>query len=569
MAHLYSLKIHHYRGVQNLETTFGNTKYVVLIGRGDSGKTTILKAISAVLCPNWNMGFNDWDFYNCDTSAPIVIEAVLKDLPYEFIKQNKYGLCLGLLNKDGNITYEIEDVPEEDADNYEKILTIRLTVSDDLEPKWHVISGPNMDIENEISASDRAKLKMYQVSDYIDNHFSYSKGSPLYSLIRLNLDDNSTPGKKIVEMVRNSYQTIANSNSFSEFDDIQSQILTMAKNIGLDITDLTTMLEFKENAYSESNISLHSNNIPYRLHGKGSKRLLSIAIQKGLVAEGGIVLIDEIEQGMESFRVRNLVRLLKNDSNGQVFITTHSKDVLVEASTENVFLMCKNANELKTFEKEYQGTLRAHPEVFFAKRVICCEGKTEYGIIRALDTHLLEKRGFGLASQGIAIIECGGGDNFYKYGLQFKENGYDACAFADDDNPSIEKSKKKAIDKGLKAILCDEGKAIEHMLFGDLPWDGICKLIEYAKTESTGNHVYPILTYSNIEAIIAVTDKSEQAKIREECANRAGTEEWFKRIDHGEAVGKIWFDHVDALDVNCGLRKEYDDFIDWIGNDID
>lgn len=76
------------------------------------------------------------------------------------------------------------------------------------------------------------------------------------------------------------------------------------------ITNLKTMLEFKENAYTESNITLHSDDIPYRLHGKGSKRLLSIAIQKGLIGEGGIMLIDEIEQGLESDRARNLARLL-------------------------------------------------------------------------------------------------------------------------------------------------------------------------------------------------------------------------------------------------------------------
>ena len=46
MPHLYSLKISHFRGIQNLEATFGEAKFVALIGRGDSGKTTILKKTS-------------------------------------------------------------------------------------------------------------------------------------------------------------------------------------------------------------------------------------------------------------------------------------------------------------------------------------------------------------------------------------------------------------------------------------------------------------------------------------------------------------------------------------------
>ena len=205
---------------------------MAIIGRGDTGKTTILKAISAVLSPSWNLSFSDWDFTNCDTSEPIVIEAVVKDLPDELMTQSKYGLCLGLLNKEGVINYELDDL-EGDAANYEKTLTIRLTVTNSLEPKWIVVSGANKENEKEITANDRAQLKMFQDSDYIDNHFSYSKGSPLYSLFRQNIDDKSTPEKKITEMVRKSYKVIQKESVFSEFDEVKDAILEQAKDWAL------------------------------------------------------------------------------------------------------------------------------------------------------------------------------------------------------------------------------------------------------------------------------------------------------------------------------------------------
>ena len=63
MARIHSLKIQHYRSIDNFETTFGDENIIVIIGRGDSGKTTILKAIAAVLSPSWNLNFNDWDFF--------------------------------------------------------------------------------------------------------------------------------------------------------------------------------------------------------------------------------------------------------------------------------------------------------------------------------------------------------------------------------------------------------------------------------------------------------------------------------------------------------------------------
>lgn len=568
MSHLYSLKIRHYRGIQNLEAFFGESKFVALIGRGDSGKTTILKAIAAVLNPNWNVSFSDWDFYDCKTDEPIVIEAVLKDLPEDLFKENKYGLCLGLL-KSGSITYDLENIGEDEAEEYEKILTIRLTVNNTLEPKWTVISGINRDVETEITANDRAKLKMFQVSDYIDNHFSYSKGSPLYTLLKQSIEDKKLPSNKIVEMVRKAYNAIQEHNDFKEFDDVKTQIATLAKGVGLRINDLNTFVEFKENAYSESNITLHSENIPYRLHGKGSKRLLSIAIQKGLMDEGGIVLIDELEQGLEPDRSRNLARLLKQTDNGQVFVTTHSREVIAEVSADNLFIVHQGEEHLRTFGKNYQGLLRRIPESVLAKRVVCCEGATELGIIRAFDDFLQQSRGYGLAALGIVYVDCHGGDQFYKDAILLKKQDIDACVFADDDtDKDLEKAKKEAEKNKVSGVLCDKGKAIEDMLFAYLPWEGVLEMLSYAEEVYNQQKIYPILAYSDLDSLKGLTDAAEQLKVREDCAQRAKEGKWYKRIAHGEFLGKIWIGNISRFAEDCGLAKEYKAMIDWIGNEI-
>ena len=573
MAHLYSLIIDNYRGIKHLEAIFGNRKFVTLIGRGDSGKTTVLKAIASVLSPNWNLGFGDWDFYQSNTDEAIIIEAVVKDLPDELIKQTKFGLCLGFLKQDGVITYDIEDMPEEEAEKCEKVLTIRLKVTDNLEPKWTVISGPAMDVETEISANDRAKLKMYQVSDYIDNHFSYSKGSPLYSLFRQNIGDKSSPEKKIVEMVRKSYEAIKEKNSFEEFNEVRDTIVALAKGLGLNIEDLNTLIEFKENAYSESNITLHSEDIPYRLHGKGSKRLLSIAIQKGLIEDGGIVLIDELEQGLEPDRSRNLARLLKHTEKGQVFVTTHSREVITEASADNLLLVRKGTSSLYYFTKEYQSVLRRIPESVLSTRVICCEGSTEVGLIRAIDEYLQCKRGYSLAAQGIVYVNCCGGDKFYKDAICLKRIGIDACVIADDDtNENLEKAKREASANHISGILCDKGSSIEDMLFSYLPWDSIIEMLAYADHHHGRSKIYPILNYHDLEGIMAIQDVPEQMLVRSACAEKSKNNKdggWYKRIDFGEFVGGMWLSNIDRIDPTCGLKKEFDNLMGWIGDDID
>ena len=61
MSHISKLRIKHYRGIKELSQDFGNEKFIVLIGRGDSGKSTILSAINAALSPSWNLSFSGVD----------------------------------------------------------------------------------------------------------------------------------------------------------------------------------------------------------------------------------------------------------------------------------------------------------------------------------------------------------------------------------------------------------------------------------------------------------------------------------------------------------------------------
>lgn len=63
MAKIHTLKISNYRGIKKLEHVFDTKSFICLIGRGDSGKTTLLQAIAAVLSPNWDYKFYDSDFY--------------------------------------------------------------------------------------------------------------------------------------------------------------------------------------------------------------------------------------------------------------------------------------------------------------------------------------------------------------------------------------------------------------------------------------------------------------------------------------------------------------------------
>ena len=559
MARIHQLKINHFRGIEQFEQCFGDTNLIVLIGRGDSGKSTILKAISLVLSPAWNNTFADTDFYNLDTTKPIEIEVSLRCVPDKLLSDAKYGLYKRLL-VNGEIIDEISKSGEEPFAQEEDILTIKLVVDDTLQPKWYV--DREQDIE--ISHRDRALLDMFMIADYADNHFSYNKLSPLYALLKKGLDAPDTIEKKLVAVVRQAYQSIASNVSFQEFEKVATEIKQEALNLGIEFDDLKTSLEYKGNAYTESNITLHDGqNRPLGMYGKGSKRLLSMAIQLALAKTGGIVLIDEIEQGLEPDRIRTIINKLSQVAPGQVIITTHSRDVVVESKSETIYLMSKEANSLYQFESELQGLLRSQPEAFFARRVILCEGATEYGIIRALDHYLQREGKLGLSARSIAVVDSKGGDNFYRYAIWLSTKGFDVITFNDDDNKSILSSKEEAISAGVRMAICDAGNALEQQLFNDASWSIIIELVYLAKDilseEAIVSCLDGIQSISDLNSLI----DERQLDIRQKLGTQSKKKGWYKNVTDGESLGELLFSNMENIEKDRTLYQELKMLLDW------
>lgn len=563
MARIHQLKICHFRGIEQFEQYFGDTNLIVLIGRGDSGKSTILKAISLALSPTWNNTFADTDFYNLDTTIPIEIEVSLRSVPDKLLTDAKYGFYKRLL-VNGEIIDDISKSGEEPFAEEEDILTIKLVVDDTLQPKWYVVNEREQ-YDIEISHRDRALLDMFMIADYADNHFSYNKLSPLYALLKKGLDAPDTIEKKLVDVVRQAYQSIASNMSFQEFEKVVLEIKKQALHLGIEFEDLKTSLEYKGNAYTESNITLHDGqNRPLGMYGKGSKRLLSIAIQLALAKAGGIILIDEIEQGLEPDRIRTIIKKLSQVEQGQIFVTTHSRDVVVESKANSIYLMKKDSNFFHQFEPELQGLLRSQPEAFFARRVILCEGATEYGIIRALDQHLQGKDKLGLSARSIAIVDSKGGDNFYQYAIWLKYKGFDVITFNDDDNTAILSTKKEATNAGVRMAICDAGNAFEQQLFNDVPWNIVIALAQLAKNILSEEAVVSCLDGIQSISDLNSTIVERQFEIRQKLGTQSKKKGWYKNVTDGENLGELLFLHMDTIEDGKTLRKELYTLIDWI-----
>lgn len=558
MAKIHTLKIKNFRGIQNFEQVFGITNFVCLIGRGDSGKTTLLNAISSVLSASWNLAFYDTDFFNGDLLNPIEIEVSLYELNKKLLQENKFGLYIRGINK---FTQEIHD---DIADDHEPALTIKLIVEKDLEPKWFIINGRGNQEPIEIKASDRASLNVFLISDYVDRHFSWSKGNPLYSLLKQ--EDNENENTNIVIDILRDAKSKIDAIPFTQLDSVIEKVKNSASSLGVNISNAETTIDIKDITIKDDKVCLHDGKTPFRLKGKGSKRLISIAIQLELAKDGGIILIDEIEQGLEPDRAQNIAKTLKESNKGQIFITTHSRDVLVELEADNLFKMKKNASKLNSFDKSLQGALRSNPEAFFSEKIIVCEGPTEIGICRGLNNFRIKNQLKNASYMGVRFAN-GNGSSQFDYAKSFLNSGYSVSIFCDSDEAGANGKKAELIQMGIKIIDCDEGNSIEKQLFTDLPFNGIKELVEYRIKMQTEDSVKESVTSKYVGEFPVDWKNTDSNEIREAFYKSSVIKgsEWFKRTDHGEFIASVCCKYLPEM-VDKRTKIIFDGISNWIDN---
>lgn len=146
-----------------------------LIGPGDSGKSSILEAIDFCLGARRNIQFTDTDFHGLDVETPITISVTLGELDEGLKNFDAYGMYLRSFDAESG---SIKDEPENDA---ETVLTVRLTVSSDLEPLWSLVSerATAQGMSRNLNWGDRVRLAPTRIGVMADYHLGWRRGSVL------------------------------------------------------------------------------------------------------------------------------------------------------------------------------------------------------------------------------------------------------------------------------------------------------------------------------------------------------------------------------------------------------
>ena len=534
------ISIRNFRGIREIDWTVPDKNLFCLIGRGDSTKSTILEALRRTFYPQWNLAFDDADFFQCSPANAICIEVVIGDVADQFRDLESYGhhLC--------GWSPETRTRRDEPGDGIEDALCVRLAVGNELEPSWRIVRS-NEDEGVSFKTVDRAKVSVSLIGALSDRHLSWSRGSLLSGLtdaesLSLSLADAGRAARAALDSDR--------ARSLAKFDAIAATAEETARSLGVNVaTAYKSHLDARAISVQLGGLALHDGEMPLRQLGLGSKRILTTGLQKQALHTPHVTLFDEVEIGLEPHRIARLIEHLKTDTTGQYFLTTHSPVVLRELTVDDLHIVHREngrthivAANKPAIAECVQGKIRTGAEAFLAPKIVACEGATEAGFLRGLDDYWIAKDLRAFAYQGIALFDVSGAKNLRSVADSLNQLSYSVAVLADSDSPEqfSEADAQFLRRSGVAVTMWGDGMSIEERVFADLPWAGVVAAFKAACAMhgSPARLIAQVQTQFQIlcdsEFLADPTRWADAPALRTSLGKAAKTGSWYKRQDRAQ-----------------------------------
>ncbi|RYG30210.1 MAG: ATP-dependent endonuclease, partial [Burkholderiales bacterium] len=431
MARIRHIQVENFRCIQQLVWT-PSAGINCLIGPGDSGKSSILDAVDYCLGARRTVQLTDADFFGLDVSKPIVITVTLGELDDTLKSLETYGNYLRSFNA---ATGAVADEPEAGS---ETALSIRLTVGGDLDPVWSLVSerAEAAGQSRTLTWSDRARLAPTRIGALADHNLAWRRGSVLNRLS----EERPEMSAALAEAARTARATFGDSAE-AQLGETLRIVEATAAELGIKVGgSLKATLDAHSVSFNGGTIALHAaDGVPLRSLGTGSTRLLLAGLQRKAADQATIILIDELEHGLEPHRILRLLTSIgaKDDSPPvQAFITTHSPVAVRELAGDQLHVVRKvdGLHHITAVgaDDETQGTIRLYPEAFLAPSVVICEGASEVGLLRGIDLFRDAQDQVSLTAAGVAWVDAKGVSQIYGRANAFRNLGYRVAVLRDD-----------------------------------------------------------------------------------------------------------------------------------------
>ena len=509
-----------------------STSTNLIIGGGDHGKSTLLDAVGLLFHPSNSKNLTSTDYYNKNVDDGFEIKAVISvSDDFEFSSGAK---MYWPWEWDGTNAVQPCTDHEDEIQNQNPVYRVVVMGTEELELRWQVIQPDGSREHFSVGARRQAGLVSLTNEDSHDRDLRFVYGSALDRL----LADSNFRSRVMGEIAKMSFTDQLSEDSKSALDNIdetfQQQLLPSELSLGMTGghgVSIGSLLGI----FSEKNgVSL-----PLTRWGTGTKRLASLYLTKALQEHSSLALIDEVEKGLEPYRLRKIIRLLA-DTGTQCFITTHSPIALSLLDSGALWYLDAQQNIGELALGKIKSQLRRDPETFLSKVAVIVEGETEQGFVEEIVRKLL---GDDPANLGVRVAN-GQGDELLPLLETLNSAQLCFCGFADNDTGNSGRWGSLRDAMGNRLFQWETG-CMETNIIQLIPDAGIERLLQDEDGDWDGNRLRTLADRlgcdsKDFDSLMAHCD-NDRGRLKE-CIIEASTGD-ATMLEEGDRLRKQWKKH--------------------------
>lgn len=292
------------------------------------------------------------------------------------------------------------------------MLIVQLTNDDDRRMQWSLVTNSD-EIKFNLLARKHINYNFVSTQRNPIKELSFGYQTLLQELIREEID------KELKEISNNAVELI---NKGLEESQTIKKFLEESLKIDEEINGAEKYKiiarEFLGNRSFnnfELGITKENYNLPLESQSTGIQNLLLLSLMKKKLEGKGIVFIEELEQNLEPKNQIYILDQYKKLEVGQLFITSHSPDIIESFDYSNIYFMNNNKVEqlfnllgTDNLKEICKANKKSFIASVMAKRVILVEGESEYNSIPSYITKCGKYFDYSL-------IQVAGKGNFDKY----------------------------------------------------------------------------------------------------------------------------------------------------------
>lgn len=424
------LTVERFRGLESLDWR-PSAGMNLILGGGDLGKTTVLEAIDLLFQPSNSAVLSEADYWQRDYETEFVITAVVRVRPEVFGSQSR---MIWPWRWDGTNAVQPHS-GDEDADASESegtpVYRVRVRGTPELEAVWEIVQPDGA--LNALTVATRRRIGIVRLSDggRHDRDLRLVYGSALDRLLS-DQGLRSRIGQQVAGIDLTEKLTEPGQEALEKLDARLEQH-SLPKGLELGFTG-------GPGVSIGSLIGLTASNpqgtpLPYSSWGEGTRRMAALQTAALTLDSVNIATVDEVERGLEPYRLRILIKSLEQQSK-QSFLTTHSAVAIGAADEAALWYIDLNQN-LKELHKEQVASLqKREPETFLSRLVVLAEGATEAGFVTQLLRVALPGN---LEDHGVYVCEAQGNDKALGLLGAFTKAGMVFCGFVDHEGSNPER----------------------------------------------------------------------------------------------------------------------------------